>query len=115
MSSSDFVIVLTTMAAGGDPLRMATTLVEEELAACVNVLAEMQSVYRWQDGIEQDLERQLVIKTTAQRVPALWKRVRELHPDEVPEFLVLPIVDGSEAYLDWLAKSTKTNGATTRE
>ena len=115
MSSSGYVIVLTTVSAGGDPLRMATALVEERLAACVNVLAEMQSVYRWQDGIEQDFERQLVIKTTARQVPALWERMRELHPDEVPEFLVLPIADGSKAYLSWLENSTRGNGVAARE
>ena len=101
------------MPAGGDPLRVATVLVEEQLAACVNVLAEMQSVYSWQGSIARVLERQLVIKTTTRRVPALWQRVRELHPDEVPEFLVLPIVDGSDAYLSWLMASTGGTEANT--
>jgi periplasmic divalent cation tolerance protein len=72
----------------------------------VNVLAPMESVYRWEGQIEQDTERQLVMKTSRERVPALWERLRELHPYEVPEFLVLPIVDGSDAYLRWVGEGT---------
>jgi periplasmic divalent cation tolerance protein len=66
----------------------------------------MESVYRWEGEIEQESERQVVIKTSRDCVAALWDRVRELHPYDVPEFLVLPIVDGSDAYLRWVADST---------
>lgn len=110
MAITDYVIVLTTVPAGGESVRFATQLVEERLAACVNVLAEMQSVYRWDGRIEQDLERQVVIKTTRDRLVALWDRVRELHPYDVPEFVVLPVVDGSEAYLRWVKESTAPQG-----
>jgi periplasmic divalent cation tolerance protein len=68
----------------------------------------MQSFYRWGDSIEQDTERQILIKTTGDQLGALWERIRNMHPYEVPEFLVLPIVDGSEAYLRWMRESTGT-------
>ena len=79
---------------------------EERLAACVNLLPAMESVYRWEGRVEHETERQVVIKTSRERVVALWDRVRELHPYEVPEFIVLPIIDGNEAYLRWVGEST---------
>jgi len=102
----EYVMVLTTLPADADGTAFARSLVEERLAACVNVLAPMESVYTWDGNIETESERQLVIKTTRERVVALWDRVRELHPYDVPEFLVLPIVDGNDAYLRWVADST---------
>ena len=102
----EYVLVLTTLPTDADGAAFARTLVEEQLAACVNLLAPMESVYRWDGNIETETERQLVIKTTRERVVALWDRVRELHPYDVPEFLVLPIVDGNDAYLRWVGEST---------
>ncbi len=104
--ADEYVIVLSTLPANGDPPRLARTLIEERLAACVNILTAMISVYRWKEGIEQDSEHQLVMKTTKARVAALWERLRELHPYEVPEFVVLPVVDGNDAYLRWIGEST---------
>ena len=99
------VIVLTTIGASTDPAALARTLVEERLAACVNVLPVMTSYYRWKGTVEEDREQQLIIKTTPSRLPALEARLRELHPYEIPELLVLPIVGGSSAYLAWLQES----------
>jgi periplasmic divalent cation tolerance protein len=96
------VIVLTTLGADADAAALARTLVDEHLAACVNVLPPMTSVYRWKGAVEQDREQQLVIKTAPARLAALEARLRELHPYELPEFLVLP-ASGSRAYLDWIA------------
>ena len=103
----DFVIVLTTLPAEGDAEMFAAQLVEERLAACVNILPPMRSVYRWKQAVEQAEERQLVIKTTRAQVTALETRVRKLHPYDVPEFVVLPIDSGSADYLSWLSESTK--------
>ncbi len=103
--STEFVIVLTTFAASADAVGFAGTLVEERLAACVNVLPEMTSVYRWRGKVEREPERQIVIKTTADRVEALRARVAQIHAYEVPEFLVLPVSGGSEAYLQWVSES----------
>lgn len=99
------VIVLTTVPADHDGVAIGRQLVEEGLAACVNVLPPMVSVYRWQGEIHQDTERQLVIKTRAERVEALTTRLKALHPYEIPECLVLPVVGGSDAYLTWLRES----------
>jgi periplasmic divalent cation tolerance protein len=104
--SQDYVIVLTTLPADADAAAFARNLVEERLAACVNLSAAMESIYRWEGSIESESERQLVIKTSRDRVVALWDRVRELHPYDMPEFLVIPIVDGNDAYLRWVAEST---------
>lgn len=100
------VIVLTTFSADGDAETLARTLVEERLAACVNILDGVTSVYRWKDEVQQDRERQLVIKTRSDRVDALRERVLALHPYDVPEFLVLPVAGGSDAYLSWLGQAT---------
>jgi len=106
---SDFVIVLTTLPVDGDAEKLAAQLVEERLAACINILPPMQSVYRWKDAVERDGERQLVIKTARARVTELEARLRELHPYDIPEFVVLSIESGSAAYLSWLSASTNSN------
>jgi periplasmic divalent cation tolerance protein len=103
---TDCVVVWTTIGSTADGRGMASILVTERLAACVNLLPEMESIYRWKGQVESDHERQLVMKTTAGRVAALKTRVHELHDYEVPEFIVMPIVGGSEAYLNWIREST---------
>ena len=104
--NSEYVMVLTTLPADADGAGFARAIVEERLAACVNLLAPMESIYRWEGNVEQETERQVVIKTSRDRVVGLWERIREMHPYDVPEFLVLPIVDGNDAYLKWVADST---------
>ena len=79
----------------------------KRLAACVNILPEMQSVYWWKDKLERERERQIVIKTTAIRLDQLQARICELHPYEVPELLVLRVDGGDEAYLNWLSQATR--------
>ncbi len=101
-----FAILLTTFPAEGDADGLARLLVGERLAACVNILPPMRSIYRWQGAIDSATECQIVIKTTADRVEALKTRLLELHPYELPEILVLPISGGGEAYLKWIADST---------
>jgi periplasmic divalent cation tolerance protein len=108
MNETDYVIVMTTLPADADAATFAHTLVEGRLAACVNLLPEMESVYRWEGQVEQERERQLVIKTSRARIVALWERVREMHPYDVPEFIVLPIADGNDAYLRWVGESTRS-------
>jgi uncharacterized protein involved in tolerance to divalent cations len=103
---NDCVLVWTTIGKTADGRGMASILVTERLAACVNVLPEMESFYRWKGQVETDHERQLIMKTTAARVPALRARVHDLHDYEVPEFIVMPIVGGNEAYLNWIREST---------
>jgi len=102
------VLILTTLPADADAAAFARTLVEGRLAACVNLLPVMESIYRWNGAVEHEHERQIVIKTSKDRTEPLWRRVRELHPYDVPEFVVLPIVDGNDAYLRWIGESTRT-------
>jgi periplasmic divalent cation tolerance protein len=98
-------IVLTTFPADADADALARTLVGERLAACVNILPPMRSIYRWQGAVEEASERQLIIKTGASRVAALKRRLADLHPYDVPEILVLPVSDGGERYLEWIGDS----------
>ena len=107
MRNTEFVLVLTTFPADGDAEALARTLVTERLAACVNVLPPMLSIYMWKGAVEGASERQLVIKTTAAKIAELQARLKGLHPYEVPEFLVLPIVDGSHDYLSWVTDNTR--------
>jgi periplasmic divalent cation tolerance protein len=100
------VLVLTTWPVDGDAAGAARALVDERLAACVAIGPPVQSIYRWKGAVEQAEERPLTIKTTDQRLAALEARLVELHPYEVPEFLVVPVTGGSAAYLSWMAHST---------
>ena len=104
----DLVIVLTTMPDDARADELARTLVEERLAACVNVHGPMMSTYRWKGSVERDAERQLVIKTTRDRVAALEARLRQLHPYDLPEFVVVGVEGGSDAYLRWVSDETRS-------
>jgi len=86
---------------------IALAVVEEKLAACVNILPRVQSVYRWQGTVESASEIPLLIKTTAAAYPALEQQIAELHPYAVPEIIALPIRHGLPAYLNWLAAETR--------
>jgi periplasmic divalent cation tolerance protein len=107
MTETPHVLILTTLPADADAGAFAEALVDARLAACVNLLPVMESVYRWEGRVQRDSERQLILKTSRERVATLWQRVRELHPYDVPEFIVLPIVDGHDAYLRWIGESTR--------
>lgn len=85
---------------------MAQTLVEERLAACVNIVPGVRSVYRWQGRLERDDESLIMIKTTAQRYGALQDRLRSLHPYELPEIVAVPITTGLADYLHWIGEAT---------
>jgi periplasmic divalent cation tolerance protein len=102
---AEVLLVLTTLPdrAGADAL--AARLVEEHLAACVNILAPCESVFRWQGAVETASEIPLLIKTTHARYPALEAAVQAMHPYEVPELIALPVTHGLAAYLDWAAAS----------
>ncbi len=103
---TDIVLLMTTVPVKTDALALARTLVDDKLAACVNVLPIMTSFYRWKGVVEQEEEQQLIIKTTVTRIKALQSRLAELHPYEVPESLVLSVNSGADNYLRWLREST---------
>jgi periplasmic divalent cation tolerance protein len=102
---TDLVLILTTMPDDDRADTVARTLVDEQLAACVNVHGPMVSTYRWKGRVEREAERQLVIKTTRDRLSDLEARLRALHPYELPEFVVIA-ANGSEAYVNWMAEAT---------
>ncbi|HET6900798.1 MAG TPA: divalent-cation tolerance protein CutA [Vicinamibacteria bacterium] len=96
------VVVLSAIGAQPEAQQIARTLVDERLAACVNIVPGVTSVYRWKGAVEQEPELLLVIKTVAERVDALKARLVELHPYELPEVVVLPIGGGHAPYLAWI-------------
>ena len=104
-----YFIALTTLPLDRDAEALARMLIDERLAACVNVLPPMRSIYAWKGVTEAADERQLVIKTTRDRLRELQIRLRELHPYDVPEFVVIPIAEGSSDYLAWLTESTRSS------
>jgi periplasmic divalent cation tolerance protein len=104
----EIAIVLTTVGADADAAALGRSLVQEGLAACVNVLPPMTSIYRWKGQVAEDREQQIVIKTTHAGLGALERRLRELHPYELPEFIVLTAVAGA-AYGQWLNESVRVD------
>ena len=104
---TDFQIVLSTCADREQAERIAHRLVEQQVAACVNILPGVQSIYRWQGNVESASEVLMVIKTSADLVSEVELTIASLHSYEVPEFLVLPISGGSESYLAWLETSLR--------
>jgi periplasmic divalent cation tolerance protein len=104
---TDFQIVLSTSADREEAERIAHRLVEQQLAACVNILPGVQSIYRWQGKVESATEVLMVIKTSAGLVPEVQATIANLHSYEVPEVLVLAVAGGSEAYLGWLKASLR--------
>lgn len=105
-SASEVVVAVTTLPADADAEAFGETLVSERLAACVSVGAPMTSVYRWKGAVERASERQLVVKTVREKIPLLKSRLAALHPYDVPELLVLPVLEGGEAYLAWVRECT---------
>ena len=103
---SDTLLVLTNLPDAASAERIARLLVEQRLAACVNLLAPCTSVYRWQDDIETATEIPLLIKTSLLRYPALQAALTEAHPYELPEIIAVPIHKGLPAYLSWVGAET---------
>ena len=102
----EFIVVFVTVGSAAEGDRLAKSLVEEGIAACVNRLPGIQSIYRWENKVEQSAEELLIIKSKKTLFRALEKRVRELHSYAVPEIIAVPILAGSEAYLNWLSEQT---------
>ena len=101
------LLVLTNLPERAAAERLADMLIEKRLAACVNILAPCRSVYRWKGAVQHDEEHPMLIKTTAERYPAMEKALREGHPYELPEIIAVPISQGLPDYLAWVAAETK--------
>lgn len=107
MLMGDFVVVYVTVGSSAEADRLARALIEDRLAACVNHIKPVQSIYRWQGEVEQGEEELMIIKTKRDLFAPLERRVRELHSYSVPEIIALPILEGSEGYLKWLEEQLR--------
>src|SRR6185437_5554513 len=103
---TDARIILTTAGSQEEAAKIAHALVERRLAACVNILPQIESVYRWQGKVETAQEWLLLIKTQTEFFERVRDAVKELHSYELPECVMLEVSDGSQKYLDWIAKNT---------
>lgn len=106
MSNSNVLVVLCNCPDIETARRLAATAVEQHLAACVNIIPTVESVYRWQGKIENEPESTLLIKTTANTFDTLRDHLREQHPDELPEIIAVPVERGLQGYLDWVSEET---------
>ncbi len=104
------LVALTTVGSADDAERIARALVEQRLAACVNVVPRVVSVYRWKGAVEREEECLLVMKTSAQQLESLRRALVTLHPYELPELVALPVSAGHAPYLAWLAESVGERG-----
>jgi periplasmic divalent cation tolerance protein len=104
---TDKRIVLTTTGSEDEARKIAQALIDRQLAACVNIVPQIESVYRWQGKVESTREWLLLIKTTAEKFPAVRDAIRELHSYDLPECIALAIDDGSDDYLHWIENSVK--------
>ena len=102
---TDKRLVLSTASSEDEAHKIALHLVEQQLAACVNIVPQIESIYRWKEKVESSRECLLLIKTSAERFPQVRDAIRELHSYELPECIALSIEDGSAEYLQWLAYS----------
>ena len=102
------IVVLVTVGSEQEAETIATALLEERLAACVNVTSPVRSLYRWEGRIADDQEWQMVIKTQARLFEALAARVRALHSYNVPEIIALPVLAGTTDYVDWIQNETES-------
>ncbi len=107
MTSHQYLLVLCTCPTRAAADAVATAVVEERLAACVNRIPAAESLYRWQGHVTRDDEILLLIKTRADLFERLEQAITALHPDDTPEIIGLPIVAGSAAYLRWIRESTE--------
>jgi periplasmic divalent cation tolerance protein len=101
------LVVITTLPDRSSAEKLAEALVGQRVAACVNILTPCRSVYRWKDEVQHDEEHPLLIKTTAERYPALEAAIRANHPYELPEIIAVPVERGLTEYLDWVAQETR--------
>lgn len=106
MDATDAIVVFMTAANGEEAERIAEMLVERHLAACVQILPEMKSVYRWQGKVERQREVLLIAKTTKAKFPEIERRVRAAHGYQIPEIVALPVIASSAPYLQWLLSVT---------
>jgi periplasmic divalent cation tolerance protein len=104
---TDKRIVLSTAGSEDEARKIARHLVEHQLAACVNIVSHIESIYRWQGKVESSREWLLLVKTSAERFPEVRDAIRELHSYELPECVAIGVEDGSAEYIEWIGHSVK--------
>jgi len=100
------IVILSTCGSAEEAERVARGLVEAQVAACVNIIAPVRSIYRWQGAVEEAVEWLLVIKTRTELFEAVEREIRRLHSYEVPEVIALDVIKGADSYLAWIASET---------
>lgn len=103
---TDAMLVLTTLPNADAAVELARSVVHEKLAACANILPAIRSIYRWKEKVQDDNEVLVMLKTRQEQFDRLRARILELHPYEVPEVLAVPVEQGYQGYLDWIAEVT---------
>jgi len=103
---TEAIVILSTVPDAEKAAEIARALVEDHLAACVNIVPGLRSIYRWEGKLADDAEVLCIIKTARDRFDQVAARIKSLHPYSVPEVIALPIIKGFEPYLDWVRKST---------
>lgn len=106
--ATEYIFVFITAPNEEEAAKISRTIVGERLAACVNIIRSVRSIYRWQGRVEDESEVLMIVKTKRTLFERLQGRVKELHSYEVPEIIGLPVIEGSKAYLDWLTQETDT-------
>ncbi len=107
MNSQEVIVVVTNLPDRASAERIAEAMVTQGVAACVNILAECTSIYRWKGQLEHTSEIPLLIKTTREAYPRLESALRKLHPYELPEIVALPATSGLPEYLNWVVQETQ--------
>ncbi len=101
------IVVLVTCGSEEEAVKISNALVEEHLAACVNLISPVRSIYRWEGKVSDEKEWLLMMKTQRERFKEIEAKVKSLHSYSVPEIIALPIVEGSSSYLNWIDENTK--------
>ncbi|MBN1349758.1 divalent-cation tolerance protein CutA [candidate division KSB1 bacterium] len=101
------IVVLITASSDGEAREIGSYLVEKRLVACANIIGDIQSIFRWQGKVETEREVLLVLKSAMPKLPEIIKETKRMHSYQVPEIIALPILGGSQDYLNWIHESTK--------
>lgn len=112
---TELLVVFVTVGNEVDAGRIARTILEERLAACVNILPGIHSIYHWEGTIEGDSEALLIIKTSRELLEDLKTKIREIHPYEVPELIALGVEDGLDSYIDWALGELRQGNSNERD
>lgn len=115
MKGEEKYVVFCTVPSEEVAEKIAKIVVEKRVGACVNIIKQIRSIYFWQGKVEDDSELLLIIKTSSQAFQELKETIRQNHPYKVPEIIAIPIIEGSESYLEWIEEVTQKKGGTTQE